>query len=162
MPDTDHNPPPIPAIGVAAVVFDPQGKVLLIKRGQPPAAGWWSIPGGKQQANESLAEACRREVREETGLAVELAGIIAVVERRSEGFHYVIIDFLARPADINQLDLIAATDVTESAWVGLEQLAHYPLVPGLAEIIQRASLLGVDGQAGLQDADDAATDYVLS
>jgi ADP-ribose pyrophosphatase YjhB (NUDIX family) len=153
---------PVPAVGVGAVVFNSDGQVLLIKRNQAPASGFWSIPGGKQEAGESLAQACCREVAEETGLAVQLAGIIAVVERRTEGFHYVIIDYLARPLAENNLVLITATDVDESLWVDVDNIEDYALVPGLAEIIRRASKLGFDGFAGgLLDIDGKASDYIL-
>lgn len=154
--------PPVPAIGVGALVFNRDGQVLLIKRNQAPACGFWSIPGGKQEAGESLAEACCREVLEETGVAVTLACIIAVVERRTEGFHYVIIDYLAYPVDKGDIVLIAATDVAESVWVSPNLLSNYQLVPGLEDIVLRASKLDTLGRvAGLQASDVLAGDYIL-
>jgi 8-oxo-dGTP diphosphatase len=77
---------PTPAIGVGGIVFNHRGEVLLIQRNQPPATGLWSIPGGKLEPGESLAEACHREVKEETGLKVQVTAVVAVVERQSEGF----------------------------------------------------------------------------
>ena len=59
--------PARPICGVGIVVFDQQ-KVLLIRRGKPPRQGEWSIPGGKQKLGETLQQAARREVKEETGL----------------------------------------------------------------------------------------------
>ena len=86
---------PVPALGVSGIVFNNQQQILLIQRNQPPAMGCWSIPGGKLEPGESLVEACQREIKEETGLDTEVKNIVAVVERRVEGFHYVIIDYLA-------------------------------------------------------------------
>ena len=80
---------PVPAIGVGGIVFNNQKQVLMIQRNQPPAMGFWSVPGGKLEPGESLAEACQREIKEETGLDIEVKNIVAVVERRIEGFHYV-------------------------------------------------------------------------
>jgi len=85
-----------PTVAVGAFVFDRDGRILLVERGAPPSEGQWSIPGGKLEMNETLAQAVTREVREETGLVVEVGALACVVERMSEGYHYVILDYLAR------------------------------------------------------------------
>ncbi len=92
----NDQPLPVPTLGVSGIVFNQKNQILLIRRNQPPAMGFWSIPGGKLEAGESLAEACQREIKEETGLITEVKHIVAVVERRVESFHYVIIDYLAQ------------------------------------------------------------------
>ena len=61
-------------MGVGAVVFK-DGEVLLVRRGQEPALGSWSLPGGLVELGETLADAIRRELAEETGLTVTLLGI---------------------------------------------------------------------------------------
>src|SRR5580692_510995 len=86
-----------PMVAVGAFVFDAEDRVLLVERGQPPSEGAWTVPGGKLEAGETLAQAVAREVREETGLVVEVGALACVVESFGEGFHYVIIDYLARP-----------------------------------------------------------------
>src|SRR5664280_1453125 len=126
---------PVPTLSVSGIVFNNQKQILLIKRNQPPAMGLWSIPGGKLEADESLLEACQREIKEETGLDTEVKNIVAVVERRVEGFHYVIIDYLALLADQENSQPIAQSDVSEARWVNLEHLIDYDLVAGLADII---------------------------
>ncbi len=63
---------PHATLAIAAAVFNPRGDILLIQRGRPPGAGLWSLPGGKLHAFESLADGVAREVREETGLDVEV------------------------------------------------------------------------------------------
>jgi len=163
MPASSSPRFPVPAIGVAGIVFNKHRQVLLIRRNQAPAKGLWSIPGGKLEAGESLSEACRREIKEETGLDTEIKNIVAVVERRVEEFHYVIIDFLAVLADQEDITPIAQSDVDEAKWVELESLAEYELVPGLAGIIERSYRCHTgDYPAGLYDVDSAGTDYILA
>lgn len=144
---TIQNLPPKPALGVGAVVFDRRGRVLLVRRGGPPAQGWWSLPGGKQEAGETLRECCRREILEETGLAVEPGPIVALAERRLEGFHYVIVDFLAELAAADPVpEPVPAGDVAEARWVALAELDAYALVEGVGAVIRAA-----EGRAGLVD-----------
>ncbi|WP_336885030.1 NUDIX hydrolase [Methylomicrobium sp. RS1] len=130
---------PEPMIGVGGLLFNRQNQVLLIKRNKPPRQGLWSVPGGKLEAGEGLTECCRREIREETGLDVNVLSLIAVVERRIENFHYVIVDFLVELRNENENLPLAASDVSEARWIGLENIDDYPLVEGLPEIIRRAA-----------------------
>jgi mutator protein MutT len=153
---------PVPAIGVSGIVFNNQKQVLMIQRNQPPAMGFWSIPGGKLEPGESLAEACQREIKEETGLETIVKNIVAIVERRIEGFHYVIIDYLALLMNEENIFPIAQSDVAEARWISLEELADYNLVPGLVEIITRAySVYSGNHSAGLYDINATGTDYIL-
>ncbi|WP_374086495.1 NUDIX hydrolase [Methylomicrobium lacus] len=153
------NPPfPEPMIGVGGLLVNRQNQVLLIKRDKPPAQGLWSVPGGKLEAGESLIECCQREVKEETGLEVNVLSIAAVVERRIENFHYVIVDFLTELVDEQNNIPIAASDVSEARWVELEKIGDYPLVTGLSEIIQRAA---INQCGGLSDKDLTGTDFIL-
>lgn len=150
-----------PKIGVGAVIFDPDSRVLLIKRNAPPARGRWSIPGGKQEAGETLVEACLREVLEETGLAVRLGPIVAVVERIRDGFHYVIIDFWATIPQEGPLTPHAADDVSDALWVEVDRLSEFDLVEGLSEIIHISRTLR-PGQTngGLRVTDPSQSDFV--
>jgi ADP-ribose pyrophosphatase YjhB (NUDIX family) len=157
--DTSLQNAPVPAIGVGGIVFNDHNQVLLILRNQPPAQGLWSVPGGKQEANESLVEACVREVKEETGLDVQVKTIVAVVERRIEGFHYVIVDFLTELKSQDYVKPVASSDVSEVQWIDLANLADYAVVDGLLEIILRSfesyksqSLLGLC-KVNAQDSD---------
>ena len=155
-----HNTPPNPSIGVSAIIFDQDERVLLIRRGKPPAAGFWHVPGGKLEAGESLVEGVRREVKEETGLDVNIGPIMAVVERRQEGFHYVIIDFLAQLAEPNQTHLIAADDASDARWVAEHELNQFPIAHGLLPILERARLAHRGARLGLVDADGLDTDFI--
>ena len=126
-----------PVVAVAAIVFDAAERVLLIERGRPPGVGLWSVPGGKLEHAETLAQAVAREVREETGLVVEVGGLACVVERISDDFHYVILDYLARviggpPAPV------PGDDVRDARWVAPDELAALPLTEGLIPVLERA------------------------
>ncbi|HTR52583.1 MAG TPA: NUDIX domain-containing protein, partial [Kofleriaceae bacterium] len=69
-----------PTVGVGAFVFDAEGRVLVIERGHPPGEGLWSVPGGRLEFGETLAQAVAREVREETGLIAEVGPLVCVIE----------------------------------------------------------------------------------
>lgn len=154
---------PRPAIGVGAILLDGKNRVLLIRRGQPPALGRWSVPGGRLEPGETLAQACRREVLEETGLEIELGPIIAVVERIQEGFHYVILDFIAALRQPDRSIPCAASDVSEARWVPLTQLSDYPLVEGLAAVIEKArQSKQAKTPLGLMDRDGQGRDFLPS
>ncbi len=163
--DKQNNPAekiPVPSIGVGGILFSKRQEVLLIKRNQAPARGLWSIPGGRLEPGETLTNACRREFYEETNLDVEVKHIIAVVERKLEGFHYVIVDFFVELIDGENSVLIAQSDVAEARWVRVDDLGQFDLVVGLAEIIKRTyGWLGSGSPAGLQGVDLEEMDFIL-
>lgn len=148
----------LPAIGVSGIVFNAEGKVLLIRRSKPPASGQWHPPGGRLEPGESLLEACRREVFEETGLTVTPRSIAAVVERRMEGFHYVIIDFIADCLD-DPAYAHAGDDAAALAWVALEEYADYCLPEGLLPVLKAAHAHWSGRSVGLVDSDGKGTDF---
>lgn len=129
-----------PQLSVAAIVFDTQSRVLLVQRGQPPAEGLWSIPGGKVHYGESLENACKREVMEETGIDIEPGPLVEIIERITEGFHYVILDYRAyTTAKTEQPPTpTAASDVKDARWVTLSELEHYDTTEGLIPVITKA------------------------
>lgn len=119
--------PERPLVGVGGVVFN-GGKVLIVKRGSEPSYGRWSIPGGLVNLGETAAEACAREVAEETGIIVKVGEVVDVcdyIERDDDGrvrFHYVIIDFLAEPVGGS---LRAGSDALDAKFVDVEELMNY-------------------------------------
>ena len=126
---------PAPTVAVGAFVFDRDGRVLLVERGQPPGEGLWTVPGGRLEPGETLAQAVAREVREETGLVVEVGTLSCVVERISDDHHFVILDYLAR---VIGGTLAAASDVRAAKFVDRDELARLPLTDGLMPLLERA------------------------
>jgi ADP-ribose pyrophosphatase YjhB (NUDIX family) len=124
-----------PIVAVGAFVFDRDGRVLLIERAKPPGEGLWTVPGGRLDRGETLAQAVAREVREETGLIVEVGALACVVERMGDDFHFVILDYLARQIGGT---LAAASDARAAKFVDQAELARLPLTDGLETLIERA------------------------
>jgi ADP-ribose pyrophosphatase YjhB (NUDIX family) len=131
-----NNTPSTPAIGVGGLIFDDAGRVLLVCRKHPPQAGLWHIPGGRLEPGETLTECCRREVLEETGIEVTPSKIVAVADRNIEGFHYIIIDFLAKLTAASPREPHPSTDAADACWVRPDDLTEYPLVTGLEAVIR--------------------------
>jgi 8-oxo-dGTP diphosphatase len=123
-----------PVVGVGAIVFDAAGRVLLILRGKPPSAGEWCVPGGRLEPGEALAHAVAREVREETGLIVEVGDLACVLEWVAED-HFVILDYHAR---VTGGVLAAGSDARDARFVAWDQLDTLPLTRGLAGVLARA------------------------
>jgi len=134
--------PKMPLMGVGAVILH-EGRVLLVQRGTEPMKGRWSIPGGLLEVGESLAEGVRREVREETGLEVEVGELVELLDRihPHEGriqYHYVIADYLCRPLGG---ELRAASDAAAVRWVEHAELNSHSalqLDPITVRVIERA------------------------
>ncbi len=132
--------PTRPLVGVGAVVWD-GSRVLLERRGQPPAQGSWSLPGGLINLGETAEAAVQREVREECGIEVTVGpvlGLFEPVQRDPDGrirFHYVVIDFLAY---YRAGELQVGDDAADLRWVKPDELADYPLHPATAAMIARA------------------------
>jgi 8-oxo-dGTP diphosphatase len=130
--------PDSPLVGVGAIIIE-GGRVLLVKRGHPPLAGEWSIPGGVLEVGETLREAAIREAREETCLTVEPADLLGVYDRvlRDDGgrtlYHYVLIDFLCRRVGG---EARAADDADEVRWFTLEETGTLALPEDTAEVIR--------------------------
>jgi 8-oxo-dGTP diphosphatase len=129
--------PESPLVGVGAVIVQDQ-RVLLIRRGQAPLLGEWSLPGGVLECGETLREAVVREAREETGLVVETDEMLGVYERVIRGddgrvrYHYVLIDFLCRPAGG---ELEAASDAADVRWFTRDQLPALNLAYDASDVV---------------------------
>ena len=126
-----------PVVAVGAIVFDAEGRVLLIERGTPPGVGLWTLPGGKLEGAETLAQGVAREVREETGLVVEIGPLACVVERMSDDHHFVILDYLARVIG-GSLAAGPSDDARAARFVTADELATLPLTDGLVAVLDRA------------------------
>ncbi len=133
--------PTRPVVGVGAVVLDGD-RVLLVKRGHEPLKGQWSLPGGGVELGETLEQAIAREVREETGLDVEVGPIVDVLDRigrDADGLvehQFVLVDFVCRPSGGV---LRSASDADDAEWVPLDDLARYGVAPVTVRVIRKAA-----------------------
>lgn len=125
-------------VGVVCVKDD---RVLLIRRGRPPREGLWSIPGGRVAFAEPLHEAALRELREETSLQARIGPLIGVYELIEEGFHYVLVDYLAHYVSGEPE---AADDALEARFVSFDEAENLLDGPDLKDAMRRARLLKDD------------------
>ena len=125
-------------VGAVAVV---DGRLLLIRRGHGPAAGEWSLPGGRVEGGETLAEAVVWELAEETGLEAVCDDLVGWVERIGAGYHFVILDFLVTVLDDPDAVPRAGGDAAEAAWVPLDEVTHLRLTEGLAEFLHEHGII---------------------
>lgn len=129
-----------PLVSVGAVIVD-RDHVLLIKRAHEPLKGAWSVPGGVVELGETLTDALAREVREETGLEVEVGPVLEVVDRvqrDADGrveYHFVIIDYLCRAVGGRTT---SGSDAAEAVWVPPAELERYRLTDKAASVIAKA------------------------
>ncbi|MEO0411644.1 MAG: NUDIX hydrolase [Pseudomonadota bacterium] len=132
--------PDRPIVGVGVVVLNAD-KVLLVKRGNPPKAEEWSLPGGAQDIGETLQEAGIREVKEETGLTITISGLVDAVdfiEKDDFGkprFHYSLIDFWAVSSD---RELRPGDDALSVQWAAHDRIDALPLWSETKRVIHKA------------------------
>ena len=127
---------PVVEVAVGAVALR-EDAILLVRRGRGPAAGEWSLPGGRVGFREELHEAVVREVTEETGIEVVVERFLGWVERLGddpEPYHFVILDFLVSVLDPRQ-EPIAGDDAAEAVWVRLADLDGLHLVDGVYDFL---------------------------
>lgn len=139
--------PKRPVIGVGGVIVDRECTVL-IRRGSEPLRGEWSIPGGTMEIGESLEEAVRRELREETGLEVRVLELIELFDRiyfenraappqdkKKPRYHYVIADYLC---ELVGGEARAGSDVTDLAFAREDELGKFRLTEKATSIVKKA------------------------
>jgi mutator protein MutT len=133
-----------PQVAVGAVALRGP-ELLLIRRGHGPAAGRWSVPGGRVQFGEDLREAVVRELYEETGLEGIVTHFIGWVERIGtdpQPYHFVILDFAVDILDADNNDPTPGDDAKEAKWVPLADLDQLHLVDGLEDFLKEHGVLG--------------------
>ena len=150
MTDTNENSrayPDRPYVGVGVVVFKGDD-VLLAQRGKKPRMSSWSVPGGAQELGETVEDAAHREIHEETGIEIELLGLVEVVNSINRDddervqFHYALIDFVA---EWKSGEVVAGDDAADARWVSMEEIDDYNLRPLTYEVILQADVLRKSG-----------------
>jgi len=127
-------------VGVGAILLH-RDRILMAQRGKQPLEGWWSLPGGALETGEALADAVRREVREETGLEVRPVGVLEIFERilrdarGAPEYHYVLIDYICR---VTGGSLQAGDDVCRVEWVRRRDLSKLRITEGTLAVIEKA------------------------
>ena len=136
-----------PVVGVGIVILRPGEtgqEVLLIRRGQPPREGEWSIPGGRQELGETVRETAIREALEETGLRISTPRLIDVVDafgRHQDGrlrTQWTLVDFMAAWSGG---EAVAGGDAAAVQWVPLADLAAYSMWDETVRIIRAGAAL---------------------
>src|SRR5687768_6061344 len=131
--------PAYPVVGVGAVVVR-DGKALIIKRAHEPRKGEWSLPGGLLELGESLQDAVRREIKEETALDIEVGPVIETFDRvhRDDGgmirYHFVIVDFVGWPSGG---EAVPGSDAEGVAWVTAAEIDDYKVNSHAKDVILR-------------------------
>lgn len=133
--------PETPLVGVGVLIRE-DDKHLLIRRAAEPDAGLWSIPGGMVELGERAAEAAKREALEETGLDVEIKGVLSVVDKivvddERIKYHFVIVDYLA---EVRGGMLKASSDASDARWVKASEFPRYELSPTLVRLLREKGL----------------------
>ena len=127
-------------LGVAGLIIE-NDRILLIERGKEPMKGYWSLPGGLVEVGETLEIAVRREIREETGLEVDILSLVEVFERitpDAEGrpeYHFVLMDYLCRPTSGA---MRAGDDAARAQWFTEPEIAELLITPGTPKVIAKA------------------------
>ena len=132
--------PDRPFVGVGIVVLR-ENKVLLIQRNKAPDKGQWSIPGGKQRLGETVMQAVRRELLEETGVKIEkptLIDVVDVIVPDDNGkiqYHYTLVDYQAEwlSGEGNSAD-----DADDIKWATFDELNSIRLLEKTKEIVIKA------------------------
>ncbi len=132
--------PERPIVGVGAVIVR-DGRVVLVRRGNEPRQGEWSIPGGVLEIGETLRQCATREAREETGLEVEAGAVLDVFDSIHPDpagrtrYHFVIVDFLCR---VISGELRPGGDVLDARWVTVGDLESFQLSEKAKSVIRKA------------------------
>jgi ADP-ribose pyrophosphatase YjhB (NUDIX family) len=128
-----------PVLGGASGLIVRDGEVLLIRRGKEPYKGHWSLPGGGIERGETIRDAVKREVLEETGLEVDV-GLVAGYREEILGpdEHYLVLAF---HCTVTGGELCAGDDAVECAFMDPNALSDVLTTPALSDVFRDAGLL---------------------
>lgn len=132
--------PSRPLVGVGALIVA-DSRIVLVRRGQPPGRGQWSIPGGLLQVGETLMAGVKREALEETGLVAEPFKLVELLERifrddkGNVRYHYVLADYLCA---LRGGELRPGSDAMEAVWVARDELEQYKIPDVTIKVVRKA------------------------
>lgn len=139
-PNTSREYPSQPILGVAAVTVH-DGKVLMVIRGKPPSGGKWGLPGGGVEVGETLHEAVKREVLEETNVCVEPLKLLTVFDSISRDdddgrvhYHYILFEYLC---EYVSGEVHASSDAPDACWVGFDEFDSVDIMPFTRRFLDR-------------------------
>jgi len=126
-----------PVVGIGAVVWKDRNQVLMIRRGNEPGAGQWSIPGGKQEFGETSIDAAVREVREETGIVCDIVGLVGVYDviLKENDLHFTLINYAARWVSGAPM---AGGDALEATFLPYDELASLDIWGDVRDVIAKS------------------------
>lgn len=133
-----------PVLAASIAVFRDDGHVLLAMRAQAPAIGRWSLPGGKVELGETLAEAALRELREEVGVEADLIGFndhVEFISRQPDGAvtaHFVIASFVGR---WRAGEPTTSPEASAVMWIDPFDLGDLKTTNGLSAILRKAAVI---------------------
>jgi len=133
--------PSAPMVGVGVITFNEENKVLLVKRGNEPSKGFWSLPGGMVELGERVREAGIREVKEECNIDIEPEDVISVVDlilKDQAGeikYHYILIDYLAKYIGG---ELKPQSDVIDAGWFSYSEIAELDIPEVTRGVLEKA------------------------
>jgi 8-oxo-dGTP diphosphatase len=137
----DRRFPSRPFAGVGALIIEGD-RILLVERGKEPLKGYWSLPGGAVETGERLEDALRREVREETGLEIEVVHMLEAFERITPDpggakteYHFILLDYICRPIGGT---LQASDDASRAGWFTEDEAAALKITEGTPAFITKA------------------------
>jgi ADP-ribose pyrophosphatase YjhB (NUDIX family) len=133
-PPTDRESPQVVAC-VGAVVHDPAGRLLLIRRGHDPHRGRWTLPGGRVDPGETPEQAVVREIREETGLDVRVGAVVGRVLIPGGAVTYDVVDFTCTPVD-PAAEPTPGDDAADARFVDAADLDDLPCTPSLIDTLR--------------------------
>jgi len=143
--DEKREYPSFPIASVGGIILDKERKrILLVKRACDPGKGLWAIPGGVPKVGEKLKDALKREIKEETGLDVEVKEIVDVFdvivkdEKGRVKYHYVLIDFLC---EVIKGTPCPDTDALDARWFSFDELHKIPLSKTTRKLLKKLGIL---------------------
>ena len=112
------------------LLYDNDGENILMVKNKGSRSSYYTLPGGAVESGETLEEAAIREVKEETGLNVELEGVLAVSEAffEEQGHHTIFFTFKGRIID-GEINISFPEEIEEITWMDAATAKKYAYIP---------------------------------